>query len=551
MAIWSGRSRCSANARRASSAAVAHFPIATSAGSSACARSARTRLPSGGSGLEHREDVEGTSGVGEQHRLVQRELAARRMTAEPIAGEHGCAPVLRWASEAPHQVAGVQLDDRHQEGVVVGGRRLRRLQDPLRFVEAPSSWSASPSSSPTSGVTPSSAAARPSRDLGEVVAVARQPGCLQEEIGVGGAGRLEPRGRHADRVFAATSAVGFDAVGQIEQEAATRERRHRRPQDLAVQRVREADLLAATVGTHGEKAPAVERFECVSPDGRLEDGQAGRLPHRRAARAPRAFGSSAPSRRDELVEPRGRDEWTGQAPHTPLVEQMAAVERAEHELADEQDVALARCPDVPDVVASTGPPSTRCRSVSIAAGRGREVDAAHPRSVPQRLEPGGTGSGVRTVATRKTRSASTSCATRPPTFRREGGGRRRTGRGAVSVASRTTGRTASTTATRSHDRRRCRRGSRWASAPSGRLARPPSPLPGPRCVPAGPRGRGTGRRGRVLPTPAGPWITKPCARGSASDARNVSSSSCRPTSGHCNGSMAIAGTVSGHAALAT
>ena len=29
----------------------------------------------------------------------------------------------------------MQLDDRHQEGVVIGGRRLRRLQHPLRFLE--------------------------------------------------------------------------------------------------------------------------------------------------------------------------------------------------------------------------------------------------------------------------------------------------------------------------------------------------------------------------------------------------------------------------------
>ena len=74
-------------------------------------------------------------------------------------------------------------------------------------------------------------------DLGEVVAVAGQPGGLEQQGGVGRPGRLEPRGRHTDRVLPSPAAVGVDAVGVLEQEAPPREHRHRGPQDLAVERV--------------------------------------------------------------------------------------------------------------------------------------------------------------------------------------------------------------------------------------------------------------------------------------------------------------------------
>ena len=102
MAIWSGRSRCSANARRASSAAVAALPDRHERWELRV-RSQRplARHPGAGPRTRAPEDVEGTSGVGEQHRLVQRELAARRMTARADRGRHGCAPVLRRASTGP------------------------------------------------------------------------------------------------------------------------------------------------------------------------------------------------------------------------------------------------------------------------------------------------------------------------------------------------------------------------------------------------------------------------------------------------------------------
>ena len=109
----------------------------------------------------------------------------------------------------------MQLDDRHQEGVVVGGRRLRRLQHPLGLVEVAELVERLAEQQPDLGrhAVERRGPAEP-LDLREVVAVARQPGCLQEQIGVGRAGRLEPRRRHTDRVLAATSAVGVDAVGR-------------------------------------------------------------------------------------------------------------------------------------------------------------------------------------------------------------------------------------------------------------------------------------------------------------------------------------------------
>ena len=129
----------------------------------------------------------------------------------------------------------------------------------------------------------------------------------------------------------------------------------------------------------------------------------------------------------------------------------------------------------PDVVASTGPPSTRCRSVSIA-GRSRSTRSMRRTRARCHSDssPGGTGSDVRTVATRKTRSASTSCATSVadvPSSRWRSSTNRTSG---PSLAwSRSTGRTAATTATRSHRSSAIPAGSRCASAPSG-VSRAPS-----------------------------------------------------------------------------
>ena len=237
--------------------------------------------------------------------------------------------------------------------------------------------------------------------------------------------------------------------------------------------------------------------------------------------ASRASASSDASRAtDELVQSRRRDERTGQAPHAALVDEAPAVERAEHELADEQDVALAGRPDLGR--------GARLDRVRRARGAGACRPPARSRSSRSMRRtrarchsdssPGGTGSGVRTVATRKTRSASTSCATSVadvPSSRWRSSTNSTSG---PSLArSRTTGRTAATTATRSRDRRRCPAGSRWASAPSGVSRAPSVAVARDTLRPSRSARARHWSASRVLPTPAGPWITNPCARGSASE----------------------------------
>ena len=122
MAIWSGSSRLFGEGDGPQSRhAVAHRPVATSAGTSAMARRARARRSAvRGIGSSNGEASSGRPQYAEQAGLVERELLDTGAVAEPVAS----APVHRQrlvaAEQPPHEVAGADLGDVDEERVVVG-----------------------------------------------------------------------------------------------------------------------------------------------------------------------------------------------------------------------------------------------------------------------------------------------------------------------------------------------------------------------------------------------------------------------------------------------
>ena len=189
------------------------------------------------------------------------------------------------------------------------------------------------------------------------------------------------------------------------------------------------------------------------------------------------------------------------------------------------------------VLASTGPRRIRCTNVSTAARSRSSRSIRRTRALCHSdSRPRGTLSVERTVATRKSRSASTSWPTSvADVLSRRCRSSTKSTSGPVPDWSWSTERICDTTATRSHRSSPKPAGRRWASAPSGTPHEPSVAVARATLRPAwSARARHWSAR-RVLPTPGGPWITKPWARGSVSVSENSSSSWWRPTRGHCSG----------------
>ena len=166
----------------------------------------------------------------------------------------------------------------------------------------------------------------------------------------------------------------------------------------------------------------------------------------------------------------------------------------------------------------------------------RSVRRTRPRCHSESTA-GSTTASDRTVATRNTRSASTSW---PTSVADVVSSRWRSSTNSTSVppapSSRSTGRSSDTIVTRSQRSSAMLAGRRWARAPSGIDRAPSVAVARATLRPARSASARHWSASRVLPTPAVPWMTNPWARGSARAAVNSSSSSLRPTSGHCNGS---------------
>ena len=197
----------------------------------------------------------------------------------------------------------------------------------------------------------------------------------------------------------------------LEQETTTDERWHAGAEDLAVERMGKRHRLPPTVGANRQQPGPIEQLELVAADDVLQRRQARRLPHRQPIErigGRRRQRSEAGG--DELLEARRGDERTDKSPHAVLADQVTTVDGAEHQLAHEQDVATAGRPDLGDRGRLD---RTAQDEVQQRVHRGPievlEIDAADASPVPQRVETRAAASPPdRTVATRNTRSASTS-----------------------------------------------------------------------------------------------------------------------------------------------
>jgi hypothetical protein len=233
------------------------------------------------------------------------------------------------AAQAPHEVPGVDLRDVHEQPVVVGHRRLRRGEDLVglavaaQLVQRLAQQQTGLGGDPVDHRGPAEAL-----DRGEVLAVACEARGPHQQVRVGRARRVQAGGGDADGIFPAAGAIGLGAGGVLQQEPAAGEGRHAGPEDLAVERVGQAHLLAAALGAHGQEPAPVEELELAGADDGLQGGQAGRLPHGQDVDgAAGRLGQPGETPGQQLVQPGCGHQRADEPPHAPLVDEVAAVER--------------------------------------------------------------------------------------------------------------------------------------------------------------------------------------------------------------------------------
>ncbi len=278
-----------------------------------------------------------------------------------------------------------------QQWVVVSGGGLDRRQQPLGVLEAAELVERLAEQHTGLG-------GRPGRvrrggqalDAHEVVVDSRHACRPDEERRVRRPRGVEAGEGDADRVVATAGAVGIDASGEVQQQSAPRQHRHPVAQDLAVLRVRHRHDLAAAVGADRQQPGPIERFQLVVPDGVLEHRQADRLPHRNAVQGvEHRRRQRSEAGRHDLAQPRRGDERASESPHAVLHEQVATVERAEHQLADVQRVAAAGLPEVVDRRALDRTTEHQVQQrVDAVAMEVAEIDPAHAGPLPDGVETG-------------------------------------------------------------------------------------------------------------------------------------------------------------------
>ena len=262
----------------------------------------------------------------------------------------------------------MDLGDVDEQLVVIGHRRLGRGEDLVGLAVA-AQLVQRLQQQPGLGDPVDDRGPAKALDRGEVLPVAGEAGGPHQQVRVGRTRRAQAGGGDADASSPAAGAIGLDAGSVLQQQPAAGEGRHAGPEDLAVERVGQAHLLAAALGSHGEEPAAVEQLELVGADDGLQGGQAGRLPNGQDVEAgmpPRAAGRDGwPAARAAGVwSPAGR-----RAATRPAGRRGAAVEGLEDQLAHQQDVALAGRPDLGHCGGLDRPCSTRWRSVPTARSR--------------------------------------------------------------------------------------------------------------------------------------------------------------------------------------
>ena len=279
--------------------------------------------------VEEHQSVERPPDVRQQHRLVEQQLFGTGSVADAIEGDTVGVERVVVKKEAPHQVAGADLDDLDEQLLALGPRRQLGLGEHLvglrpgaALVERLADQQADLGRRPVHG----GGTAEPLH-LGEVVAVPGEAGRSHEQLRIRRARRVEPGRGDPDRVLPAARTVRFDAIGVLQQEPPPRQRRHAGAHDLAVQRVGEADPLPPALGAHLEQATSVEQLELAATDHRLERRQPRRLPDRQhVQRFGCRLADSTESGGDQLVQPLRRDELAGQPPRPVPTDELTTLQ---------------------------------------------------------------------------------------------------------------------------------------------------------------------------------------------------------------------------------
>ncbi|WP_189892664.1 hypothetical protein [Streptomyces xantholiticus] len=164
---------------------------------------------------------------------------------------------------------------------------------------------------------------------------------MDEQAGVGGQACGDLPGSDAEHIALAASTERPNTFDVTAQDAPLAQDRNPPPHDLGVERVSQLDHDASVHQLHPDEASALEGLErlvvrCLElpdtdgPDEReqLHEAQAGRR-------------QGGHARRDPLGEASGRRDRARQAPHMILADQIAPLNGAHDQLAEEQRIAFA------------------------------------------------------------------------------------------------------------------------------------------------------------------------------------------------------------------
>ena len=193
-------------------------------------------------------------------------------------------------------------------------------------------------------------------DRREVVCLPSKPCRLGQQHGVRLPVRVQGPDRHPQRIVAPTATVAPEELDPSAAKLHRLELAHRVPQDLAVERVGEADLGSASGDADRDQALGLEPDEVVRLDQRAQIRGAHGLTHRQDPEQEPELGVSRrePTRDDGAQRVRHL-EVPGQMPHAAVGDQAPRLVGAEYELAEPQRVSLRRLPQARHDQAVDGP----------------------------------------------------------------------------------------------------------------------------------------------------------------------------------------------------
>ena len=222
-------------------------------------------------------------------------------------------------------------------GSSTADRRLLRSEKTLSASSyAPSSCRASPSIRPASArraarAAPPGRAARPGT---KSCAPPRQPGRFDQELGFGRGGGVDSCAV-AIRIGSSRRRAPFASITSAcaKQQAPTRQRRHARAQHSPYNGCASATCVPTSVGRESRAARSGPSDRAAGSTTDSSIGNSVGSHTASTSRASRASGPSSPTRASTSSSNRARgDQRTGQLPHAVLLDELTALERAEHQL---------------------------------------------------------------------------------------------------------------------------------------------------------------------------------------------------------------------------